>query len=93
MKRTTGVHLRREAEDSHVTSRFSLLSTRLCNLRLCNLTCNLTMPFDKHLHNLLEQPFGPYLEEAILSDRCKYFASKNLLLEDFQLAYNNKPTG
>ena len=61
------------------------------SVRLCNLTQ--TMPFDKNLHNLLEQPFGPYLEETILTDKCKFMASKRLLLEDFQLAYNNKPTG
>jgi hypothetical protein len=51
------------------------------------------MPFDKPLHNLLEQPFGPYLEETILSDKCKFMASKRLLLGDFQLAYNDAPTG
>jgi len=52
-----------------------------------------TMPFDKSLRNLLEQPFGPYLEETVLSDKCKFTASKPLLLVDFQLAYNNEPTG
>jgi hypothetical protein len=51
------------------------------------------MPFDKPLHILLEQPFGPYLEETILSDKCKFMASKRLLLGDFQLAYNDAPTG
>lgn len=48
---------------------------------------------EKVLHNLLEQPFGPYLEETILSDKCKFVPTKRLLLEDFQLAYNNEPTG
>ncbi|KAI0003682.1 hypothetical protein BJV74DRAFT_479086 [Russula compacta] len=48
---------------------------------------------EKFLHNLLEQPFGPYLEETILSDKCKFVPTKRLLLEDFQLAYNNEPTG
>jgi len=52
-----------------------------------------TMSFNKPLHNLLEQPFGPYLEHTILSDKCKFVVSKRLLLEDFQLAYNNEPTG
>lgn len=51
------------------------------------------MSFDRPLHNLLEQPFGPYLEETILSDKCKFMASKRLLLGDFQLAYNDQPTG
>ena len=51
------------------------------------------MPFDKPLYNLLEQPFGPYLEEAILSDKCRFMASKRLLLKDFQLAYNDEPMG
>jgi hypothetical protein len=48
---------------------------------------------EKLLGNLLEQPFGPYLEETILSDKCKFVQSRPLLLEDFQLAYNNEPTG
>jgi len=48
---------------------------------------------EKLLRNLLEQPFGPYLEETILSDKCKFVQSRPLLLEDFQLAYNNEPTG
>ncbi len=51
------------------------------------------MPFDKPLYNLLEQPFGPYLEEAVLSDKCRFMASKRLFLEDFQLAYNDEPMG
>jgi hypothetical protein len=53
----------------------------------------LTMPFDKALHDLLGQPFGPYLEETILSEKCRFIASKRLQLRDFQLAYNNEPTG
>jgi hypothetical protein len=48
---------------------------------------------EKLLGNLLEQPFGPYLEETILSDKCKFVQSRPLLLEDFQMAYNNEPTG
>lgn len=51
------------------------------------------MPFDKALLDLLEQPFGPYLEETILSEKCRYLASKRLQLREFQLAYNNEPTG
>jgi hypothetical protein len=51
------------------------------------------MKFEKALHDLLEQPFGPYLEETILSDKCRFMASKRLLLDDFQLSYDNKPTG
>jgi hypothetical protein len=51
------------------------------------------MSFDKLLHNLLENPFGPYLEETVLSDKCKFMASKRLLLEDFQLAQNDEPMG
>jgi hypothetical protein len=51
------------------------------------------MPFEKALHDLLEQPFGPYLEETILGDKCRYMGSKRLQLRDFQLAYNNEPTG
>ncbi|KAI0296196.1 hypothetical protein BC826DRAFT_246526 [Russula brevipes] len=48
---------------------------------------------DKFLCDLLRQPFGPYLEETILSDKCKFVPSKRLLLNDFQLAYNDEPTG
>jgi hypothetical protein len=51
------------------------------------------MPFEKTLHDLFEQPFGPYLEETILSDKCKSTGSKRLLLRDFQLSYNDEPTG
>jgi hypothetical protein len=51
------------------------------------------MPSERFLHDLLEQPFGPYLEETILSQKCKSTPSRRLLLEDFQLAYNNEPTG
>lgn len=51
------------------------------------------MPFDKPLHDLLEKPFGPYLEELVLTDRCKFMASKRLFLDAFQLAYNDEPTG
>jgi hypothetical protein len=47
----------------------------------------------KILRDLLEQPFGPYLEETILSEKCKSVPSRRLLLEDFQLAYNDEPTG
>ena len=53
----------------------------------------MAMPFDKALLDLLEQPFGPYLEETILSEKCRYLASKRLQLREFQLAYNNEPTG
>ena len=56
-------------------------------------TMPLTVPFDKALHDLLEQPFGPYLEETILSEKCRFTASKRLQLSDFQLAYNDEPTG
>jgi hypothetical protein len=51
------------------------------------------MPFDKPLHHLLENPFGPYLEDTVLSHRCKFMASKRLLLEDFKLAHNDEPMG
>jgi hypothetical protein len=86
VRRASGVQLPRVR---HV---FYSLSHFLC---LCNLIQRRTeiMPFDKPLHNLLEQPFGPYLEETILSDKCKFMASKRLLLGDFQLAYNDEPTG
>ena len=56
-------------------------------------TPNRTMLFETALRNMLEQPFGPYLEETVLSDKCKFTPSKRLLLGDFQLAYNNEPTG
>jgi hypothetical protein len=48
---------------------------------------------DKFLCDLLRQPFGPYLEETVLSDKCKFVPTKRLLLNDFQLAYNDEPTG
>jgi hypothetical protein len=51
------------------------------------------MPSERFLLSLLEQPFGPYLEETILSEKCKFLPSRRLLLEDFQLANNNEPTG
>jgi hypothetical protein len=51
------------------------------------------MPSERFIHNLLEQPFGPYLEETVLSDKCKFVPSRHLLLDEFQLAYNNEPTG
>ena len=75
--------------------RFLLSFTPSHFLCLCNLIQRRTetMPLDKPLHNLLEQPFGPYLEETILSGKCKYMASKRLLLRDFQLAYNDEPMG
>jgi len=52
-----------------------------------------TMRPEKFLRDLLAQPFGPYLEETILSDKCKFVQTRRLLLEDFQLAHNNEPTG
>jgi hypothetical protein len=51
------------------------------------------MKFERVLHDLLEQPFGPYLEETVLSDKCRFMPSKRLLLDDFQLAHNDEPTG
>src|SRR6266481_5867329 len=30
------------------------------------------MPFDKHLHDLLENPFGPYLEDTVLTHNCSF---------------------
>jgi hypothetical protein len=51
------------------------------------------MSSDKVLLNLLKEPFGPYLEETVLSDKCKFVPSRRLLLENFQMAYNNEPTG
>jgi hypothetical protein len=66
-------------------------TTSLSKASLFNLTH--TMPFDKPLFNLIEQPFGPYLEERVLSNRCRFMASKRLLLRDFQLAHNDEPMG
>jgi len=51
------------------------------------------MTSERFLLSLFKQPFGPYLEETILSEKCKFMPSRRLLLEDFQLANNNKPTG
>ena len=51
------------------------------------------MPLDKLLLGLLEQPFGPYLDETILSHKCRFVPTKRLLLENFMLAYNDEPTG
>lgn len=48
---------------------------------------------DKVLQDLLEQPFGPYLDETILSHKCKHTSSKRLLLEDLMLSYSGMPTG
>lgn len=48
---------------------------------------------ERFLHSLLEQPFGPYLEETVLSEKCKFMSSRRLLLEDFQLTHDNEPTG
>jgi hypothetical protein len=51
------------------------------------------MSSEKALHDLLEEPFGPYLEEMLLSDKCKFVSSRPLLLEKFHMAHNNEPTG
>jgi hypothetical protein len=51
------------------------------------------MSSEKVLYDLLKEPFGPYLEETVLSDKCKFVCSKRLLLQNFQMAYNNNPTG
>ncbi|KAI0308209.1 hypothetical protein B0F90DRAFT_1813513 [Multifurca ochricompacta] len=51
------------------------------------------MPSDPVLHHLLRLPFGPYLDEMVLSDKCKSVPSKLLLLDDFMLACNDQPTG
>jgi hypothetical protein len=51
------------------------------------------MPSDNVLRSLLERPFGPYLDETVLSDKCRFVPSKPLLLENFMLAHNDEPTG
>jgi hypothetical protein len=51
------------------------------------------MPSQTVLCDLLKQPFGPYLAETVLSDRCRFTASKRLLLRGFRLVYNGEPTG
>ena len=48
---------------------------------------------DKVLQDLLKQPFGPYLDETVLSKQCQHTSSKRLLLENLMLSYNDKPTG
>ncbi|KAI9512594.1 hypothetical protein F5148DRAFT_1162695 [Russula earlei] len=48
---------------------------------------------EKLLRKLLACPFGPYLEETVLSDRCKFTPTRPLSLEDFQMAYNDEPMG
>ncbi|KAI0275072.1 hypothetical protein BC834DRAFT_965512 [Gloeopeniophorella convolvens] len=48
---------------------------------------------DQVIHDLLEQPFGPYLDEKVLSDKCKFTHTKPIVLEDLMLSYNDQPTG
>ncbi|KAF8274089.1 hypothetical protein EI94DRAFT_985381 [Lactarius quietus] len=48
---------------------------------------------DQVLQELLKHPFGPYLDETILSRQCKHTSTKRLLLENLMLSYKGKPTG
>ncbi len=48
---------------------------------------------DQIIRDLLERPFGPYLDETILSDKCQHTSSKRLVLEHLMLSYRGKPTG
>jgi hypothetical protein len=85
-----GVQLLRLSDSRHVLLQLSNTRWGLC---CATQPIMKAMLFEKALNDLFEQPFGPYLEETILSDKCKFMASKRLLLRDFQLSYNDEPTG
>ena len=51
------------------------------------------MSAENVLRDLLQEPFGPYVDEIILSPHCRHTGSKPLLLENLMLSYQGKPTG
>lgn len=51
------------------------------------------LPGLKVVEELLRDPFGPYLDQEVLSAECQTKAGRTLVLKFFQLAHNAKIIG
>jgi len=51
------------------------------------------LPSRKVIEELLRDPFGPYLDEDVLSAQCQSVPGRMLVLNSFELAHNNQIIG